>query len=114
MDSAAKALITTKPFLEKARQAARQAGLKDDAVFLMGAEKDATGTTKHWRDITAKGAWLTPSRPHIDPKKDLAYLVYSSVSGPPLEIRELKLQETMLMTGVRGYREPQDCQRALC
>jgi hypothetical protein len=49
-------------------------------VWLMGEERDATGRHLHWTDISADKAWLKPKRPAIDPAKDLAYLVYSSVS----------------------------------
>lgn len=79
-DSGARALMTHKLFLQTALKAAELAGLKNEMVFLLGDEKDEAGKLKHWTDITDKGAWFSPKKPAIDVKKDLAYLVYSSVS----------------------------------
>lgn len=82
LDSKATALITQKPFLKTAVQAAQKAKIPLDRVILMGDGRDETGNHKHWTDITAQGAWFQPKRTVLDPKKDLAYLVYSSVSLP--------------------------------
>lgn len=79
-DSKAAALVTQAPFLNKAVEAAQKAGIPLDRVLLMGDGKDASGKYRHWRDVTAKGAWMQPRKTVVDPKKDLAYLVYSSVS----------------------------------
>lgn len=78
-DSGAKALITTKSFLPAAWRAAQMVGIPRERVLLLGQEGDDTGKFVHWRDITAKGAWVKPKKTPIDAKKDLAYLVYSSV-----------------------------------
>ncbi|KAL9469160.1 hypothetical protein ACSS6W_010854 [Trichoderma asperelloides] len=78
-DSGAKALITQKPFLEVARKAAALAGLPVDRILLLGDGRDETGVHRHWTDITARGASVQPQKAAIDPKKDLAYLVYSSL-----------------------------------
>lgn len=77
-DSGAKALVTTKAFLQDACAAAQIAGLPLNRVFLLGQDRDETGKFVHWTDITPKGAWIMPKKTPIDPKKDLAYLVYSS------------------------------------
>jgi 4-coumarate--CoA ligase len=77
IDAGAKALITQKPVLAAALEAATKAGLPRDRVLLLGDERDATGKFKHWTDITAKGAWIQPRRTRVSPS-DLAYLVYSS------------------------------------
>ncbi|KAL7930955.1 hypothetical protein V8C35DRAFT_310858 [Trichoderma chlorosporum] len=83
-DSGAKAVLTQKPFLEAARKAAALANLSADRVLLLGDGRDETGVHRHWTDITAKGAQVQPQRVKIDPKKDLAYLVYSSgTTGMP-------------------------------
>lgn len=78
-DSGAKALITQVPFLDSALKAAQQAGLPKDRVLLMGDEKGHG--LRHWGEVTAEKAWVKPGRTKVDPKKDLAYLVYSSVSA---------------------------------
>ncbi|KAL5091033.1 hypothetical protein Trisim1_003348 [Trichoderma cf. simile WF8] len=77
-DSGAKALLTQKVFLQAARKAAALAGLPEDRILLMGDGRDETGVHRHWSDITAKGAKVQPQKANIDPRKDLAYLVYSS------------------------------------
>ncbi|KAF7564050.1 hypothetical protein G7046_g80 [Stylonectria norvegica] len=77
-DSKARALITQKRFLQTACKAAELAGLPLSNVYLLGDERDEQGKFGHWSDLTAKEAWFPPRKPSIDPKKDLAYLVYSS------------------------------------
>ncbi|KAK4092731.1 hypothetical protein Purlil1_2656 [Purpureocillium lilacinum] len=77
-DSRARVVVTQKPFLKTACDAAAKAGIPRDHIILMGAGRDETGIHRHWTDINANGAWLQPSKPSVDPKKDLAYLVYSS------------------------------------
>lgn len=76
-DSRAKALITQAPFLDLACAAADKAGLPRDRILLLGEER--RDRFVHWTDVTAKGAWIQPGKVKIDPKNDLAYLVYSSV-----------------------------------
>ena len=75
-DARAKALVTQTPFLPAALQAAERVGIPRDRILLMGDGR-AEGFL-HWTDVTAKGAWLAPKRPRVDPE-DIAYLVYSSV-----------------------------------
>ncbi|KAH6890564.1 hypothetical protein B0T10DRAFT_486188 [Thelonectria olida] len=77
-DSKARALVTQKPFLETARKAAGIAGVPLENIILIGDERDDDGGVVHWLNVTPKGAWITPKKPHIDPKNDLVYLVYSS------------------------------------
>lgn len=79
VDSGARALITQVEFLDSALQAVEKAGLPRDSIILMGKERDTKGEFRHWRDITAKDAWFKPQKPRVDPSKDTAYLVYSSV-----------------------------------
>ncbi|KAG5916237.1 hypothetical protein E4U42_007743 [Claviceps africana] len=78
VDSKAAALVTQTSFLKTAVAAAQKARIPLDRVILMGDGKDESGKHRHWRDVTAKGAWRQPRKAVLDPKKDLAYLVYSS------------------------------------
>lgn len=78
-DSGARALVTQKPFLPAALEAAAQVGMPAESVFLLGDGRDESGKHAHWSGINAKDAWLQPGRTKVDVKKDLAYLVYSSV-----------------------------------
>ncbi|KAK3192225.1 hypothetical protein K4F52_001855 [Lecanicillium sp. MT-2017a] len=77
-DSGARALVTQKPFLPAALEAAAQVGMPAESVFLLGDGRDESGKHAHWSDINARDAWLQPGRTKVDVKKDLAYLVYSS------------------------------------
>ena len=83
-DSGAKALVTQKPFLNVARKAAKEAGIPDDRIILMGNEKDETMKFKHFTSIRNLAGTSRYRRTKVDPKKDLAFLVYSSgTTGHP-------------------------------
>ncbi|POR34527.1 Putative 4-coumarate--CoA ligase 1 [Tolypocladium paradoxum] len=77
-DSRAKAVVTQKQFLPATRAAAQRVGLPLDRIILMGDARDESGEHRHWTDIHATGARIQPGKTALDPKKDLAYLVYSS------------------------------------
>lgn len=78
-DSGAKAVVTQKAFLQPVCRAAHAVGLPLENVLLMGEEVDDEGRFRHWKGVTAKGAWIAPKKTPVDPKCDLAYLAYSSV-----------------------------------
>ncbi|KAI9843181.1 MAG: hypothetical protein M1837_006543 [Sclerophora amabilis] len=84
-DAGAKALVTQKAFLSTARAAARQVGLDEDRVILMGDERDTEGGRfKHFTSIRSTGGTQRYRRTKLDPKRDLAFLVYSSgTTGHP-------------------------------
>lgn len=83
-DSGAKALITQKPYLKAAREAAKQAGITEDRIILMGDERDETAQFKHFSSIRNISGTSRFVRSKIDPKNDLAFLVYSSgTTGHP-------------------------------
>jgi 4-coumarate--CoA ligase len=73
--SQAQALVTNVACLEVARQAALIAGLPQDRVIVLG-EADSKGQIQHFTDLysTTPGIQKSP----INPKDDLAFLVYSS------------------------------------
>ncbi|OCT46522.1 putative 4-coumarate--CoA ligase 1 [Cladophialophora carrionii] len=73
--SQAKALVTHVACLEVAREAALLVGLSLDRVILVGS-RDPKERFKHFSDVQASIADV--QRVHVDPKEDLAYLVYSS------------------------------------
>ncbi|KAK1769742.1 hypothetical protein QBC33DRAFT_531838 [Phialemonium atrogriseum] len=77
-DSSAKGLVTQRPFLETARKAAKSAGIPGNRIILIGDRRDETGKFRHFCSIrsTSYTGWYAKAR--IDPKKDLALLVYSS------------------------------------
>lgn len=83
-DAGAKALVTQKAFLQVAQKAAEKAGLPLDRIILMGDEKDETFQFKHFTAIRNLAGTSRYRRTKVDPKKDLAFLVYSSgTTGHP-------------------------------
>ncbi|MCJ1474600.1 hypothetical protein MMC13_003260 [Lambiella insularis] len=81
-DSGAKALVTQKPFLGIAIQAANQVGIPEDRIILVGDERDAK--YKHFTSVRNIAGTNRYRRTKLDPKKDLAFLVYSSgTTGHP-------------------------------
>ncbi|MCJ1319423.1 hypothetical protein MMC15_004759 [Xylographa vitiligo] len=83
-DSGAKALVTQKPFLNVALQAAKQVGIPEDRIILIGDERDDTHKFKHFTSIRNAAGTNRYRRTKIDPQKDLAFLVYSSgTTGHP-------------------------------
>lgn len=77
-DAKAKALVTQKPFLKLALEAAKKAGIPESRVILVGNHRDDSGKIRHFCSIrsTSYTGWYAKAK--IDPKKDLAFLVYSS------------------------------------
>jgi 4-coumarate--CoA ligase len=73
--SGAKALVTHMACLPIALKAARKAGLSENRIILVG-EKDPSGKIQHFSALksTERGV----QKAVIDPKEDLAFLVYSS------------------------------------
>jgi 4-coumarate--CoA ligase len=83
-DAGAKGLVTQKAFLKAAREAAKKVGLPEDRIILMGDEKDESGRFKHFLNIRNMSGTSRFRRAKVDPKKDLAFLVYSSgTTGHP-------------------------------
>ncbi|PBP19166.1 putative 4-coumarate-CoA ligase [Diplocarpon rosae] len=83
-DSGAKALATQKPFLKSAQEACRKAGIDVDRIILIGDEKDETAKFKHFTSIRNISGTTRFAKAKIEPKKDLAFLVYSSgTTGHP-------------------------------
>lgn len=77
-DSGAKALVTQLASLHVAREAARKAGVPEDRIILLGDKKDPTMRFKHFSSIKNFSAVEKYRRTRVNPKEDLAFLVYSS------------------------------------
>ena len=83
-DSGAKALVTQKPFVKVALDAAIQAGIPEDRIILLGDDKDESMRFKHFSSVRNTAGTNRYRRTKVDPKKDLAFLVYSSgTTGHP-------------------------------
>jgi 4-coumarate--CoA ligase len=79
-DCGATALVTQKPLLHVAREAAERAGIVEERILLLGDGRDETGKFAHFTQLLGTKGFFTPSKTKVDPRNDLAYLVYSSVS----------------------------------
>lgn len=77
-DAGAKALVTQLASLHVARAAARKAGVLEDRIILLGDKKDPTMRFKHFSSIKNFSAVERYRRTRVNPKEDLAFLVYSS------------------------------------
>jgi 4-coumarate--CoA ligase len=70
--------------LKTAIGAAKRAGIDEDRIILMGDERDETARFKHFTNIRNISGSSRYRRSKLDPKKDLAFLVYSSgTTGHP-------------------------------
>ena len=76
-NAGAKAVVTTKAFLGNALEAAGKVGIGADRVILLGEERDASFTVKHWTNIRKTSGALRYRRRKAKPS-DLAFLAYSS------------------------------------
>lgn len=83
-DCDAKAVVTQKALLPIALEAAKQAGVPEDRIILIGDERDESVRYKHFQSIRNIAGTNRYRRTKLDPKKDLAFLVYSSgTTGHP-------------------------------
>jgi 4-coumarate--CoA ligase len=83
-DSGAKAVVTQKPYLSAVQEACKKVGIDDDRIILMGDERDETRRFKHFTSIRNISGATRYRKTKINPKKDLAFLVYSSgTTGHP-------------------------------
>lgn len=111
-DCGARLIVTQAAYLESVLAAARQVGLTERDVILLGDER--RDGFRHWTDIASEAEGLVEiSKPAINPKKDVAYLVYSSVRPPPFRRRggDIRLSTIGLRPGAVIYRERRGCPR---
>ncbi|KAI9808311.1 MAG: hypothetical protein M1825_004768 [Sarcosagium campestre] len=89
-DSGAKALITQQAHLSNALEAAKEANIPSDRIVIIG--DDGEGDAQHFFDFIKPVDYASPLPPeievlgkaHIDPGRDVAFLVYSSgTTGQP-------------------------------
>jgi len=77
-DSGAKALITQVGVLDVARKAAKNVGIPEDRIALIGDDRDPENRIKHFSSIRNSSLENNYRRAKVNPDKDLAFLVYSS------------------------------------
>ncbi|KPI45506.1 putative 4-coumarate--CoA ligase 1 [Cyphellophora attinorum] len=85
-DSKAKVVVAHASVLDTVREACTKVGIDESHILVLGSQRDGKGGAKHWQEIIsdASNPGAKDTRPKIDPKDDLAFLVYSSgTTGKP-------------------------------
>ena len=83
-NSGAKVLITQAPLLPVATAAAKEAGIPEDHIILVGDQRDPQARIKHFTSIRNISGATRSRKTKIDPSRDLSFLVYSSgTTGVP-------------------------------
>lgn len=83
-DAGVRAIVTQVPNLPVARAAAAKVGIPENRIILMGDDRDPKHKFKHFSSIRNTAGTSRYRRIKADPKKDLAFLVYSSgTTGHP-------------------------------
>jgi len=77
-DSGAKAIVTQKPYLKIAVEAAHKVGIPENRIILIGSSQDISRRHRHFTSIQSTGYTGQYAKTPIRPKEDLAFLVYSS------------------------------------
>ncbi|OIW35050.1 acetyl-CoA synthetase-like protein [Coniochaeta ligniaria NRRL 30616] len=77
-DCGARALVTQRRYLDTAREAARRVGMRERRIILVGDERDGTGRFRHYGSVRGTSYTGSYARTRVEPKTDLAFLVYSS------------------------------------
>ena len=76
-DSGASILVTQTSVLKIALEAARECGIPKDRILLIGEDKSPQDGVRHFSVVLKEGGKVE-DRVKVDPKTDLAFLVYSS------------------------------------
>ncbi|KAK5203001.1 hypothetical protein LTR96_011110 [Exophiala xenobiotica] len=89
-DSQPKAIVTQYRLLATVKQALQKAGMPRLPVLLLGSERDPSSQTAHFTELRSSSSSSSsrPSTTAINPKTDIAFLVYSSgTTGKPKGVR---------------------------
>ncbi|KAL5363987.1 hypothetical protein BJX96DRAFT_156546 [Aspergillus floccosus] len=106
-NSGARALVTQMAHLASATAAAKQVGIPESHIILIGDERDPQGKIKHFTSVRNISRATRYRKTKIDPAKDLSFLVYSSgTTGVPkgvmLSHRNIVANSLQLAAGESG------------
>lgn len=83
-DSKAKVVVAHPSVMDTVRKACAKVGIDESRILVLGGQKDEKHGAKHWKVILPQTKPDESKRPAMDPKVDLAFLVYSSgTTGKP-------------------------------
>ena len=103
-DASARAIVTQKPLLKVAQDAAREAGLQPGSIILMGEDEEGGPDVHHFKALSAKYAGRTQRPYRLSSDEDLAFLAYSSGTTVGLGINGATQVETASDARNRAYR----------
>ncbi|RMZ88242.1 hypothetical protein DV736_g4536, partial [Chaetothyriales sp. CBS 134916] len=102
-DSQAKAVVAHLTVLENVKAAAAKVGIPESQIFIVGAKKDPSFKTKHWTGVRNLSGVSRYRQVKVDPKTDLAFLVYSSgTTGKPKGVELTHFNMTSNILQVQG------------
>jgi 4-coumarate--CoA ligase len=88
-DSGAKVVAAHWSAIKTVKTACSRVGIPDENILIIGDQRDPSRRLKHWTQVSENLQWAKRFRsPKINPKTDLAFLVYSSgTTGKPKGVR---------------------------
>lgn len=102
-DSKAKAVAAHWSAIETVRAACAKVGIAEENIFIIGVQRDPEAKLKHWTQIEVN-MWKNRHRsPKINPREDLAFLVYSSgTTGKPKGVELTHQNMTSNLQQIQG------------